>query len=92
MGGGSSLHTIMRITRRVEKINLNHRVDVPVDVHNNILYYFFEIDGYEYTDIKGLRVWKGYGACRCQNHRDLYSCNASGSSDDRKSLGFVSDG
>ena len=40
----------MRITRRAEKINLNHVVDVSVDVHKETLYFFFEIGGHEYSD------------------------------------------
>ena len=40
----------MRITRRAEKINLNQVVDVSVDVHKDILNFFFVIDGKEYTD------------------------------------------
>lgn len=40
----------MRITRRAEKINLNHVVDVSVDVHKETLCFFFEIDGHEYSD------------------------------------------
>ena len=35
----------MRITRRAEKINLNHVVDVSVDVHKETLCFFFEIGG-----------------------------------------------
>jgi len=40
----------MRITRKAEKINLNQVVDVSVDVHKDILNFFFVIDGKEYTD------------------------------------------
>ena len=40
----------MRITRRAEKINLNHVVDVSVDVHKETLCFFFEIGGHEYSD------------------------------------------
>lgn len=40
----------MRITRRAEKINLNHVVDVSVDVHKETLYFYFEIGGHEYSD------------------------------------------
>ncbi len=40
----------MRITRRAEKINLNQVVDVSVDVHKDVLNFFFVIDGKEYTD------------------------------------------
>ena len=40
----------MRITRRAEKINLNHVVDVSVDVHKETLCFFFEINGHEYSD------------------------------------------
>jgi len=40
----------MRITRRAEKINLNHVVDISVDVHKETLYFFFEIGGHEYSD------------------------------------------
>lgn len=40
----------MRITRRAEKINLNHVVDVAVDVHKETLFFFFEIEGHEYSD------------------------------------------
>lgn len=40
----------MRITRRAEKINLNQVVDVSVDVHKDILNFFFVIEGKEYTD------------------------------------------
>ena len=40
----------MRITRRAEKINLNHVVDVSTDVHKETLYFFFEIAGCEYSD------------------------------------------
>jgi transposase len=41
---------IMRITRRAEKINLNHVVDVSTDVHKATLYFYFEIGGHEYSD------------------------------------------
>ncbi len=40
----------MEITRTAEKINSNNVVDVSVDVHKNILNFFFEIDGWEYSD------------------------------------------
>jgi transposase len=40
----------MRITRRAEKINLNHVVDVSVDVHKETLYFFFAMNGHEYSD------------------------------------------
>lgn len=40
----------MRITRRAEKINLKHIVDVAVDVHKENLCFFFEIAGHEYSD------------------------------------------
>ena len=40
----------MKITRRAEKINLNQVVDVSVDVHKDILNFFFVIEGKEYTD------------------------------------------
>lgn len=40
----------MRITRRAEKINLNHVVDVSTDVHKETLCFFFEIAGHEYSD------------------------------------------
>ena len=40
----------MKITRRAKKINLNHVVDVAVDVHKDTLCFFFEIDGHEYSD------------------------------------------
>ncbi len=40
----------MKITRSAEKINLNHVVDVSVDVHKGTLHFFFEIGGREYSD------------------------------------------
>ena len=40
----------MKVTRRAEKINLNNVVDVSVDVHKDILYFFFVIGGHEYSD------------------------------------------
>ena len=40
----------MKITRTAQKINLNNVVDISVDVHKDILCFFFEIDGREYTD------------------------------------------
>lgn len=40
----------MRITRRAEKINLNHVVDVSTDAHKDTLCFFFEIQGHEYSD------------------------------------------
>ncbi len=40
----------MKITRTAEKINLNQVLDVSVDVHMDILNFFFEIEGKEYSD------------------------------------------
>ena len=40
----------MKIIRTAQKINLNNVVDISVDVHKDILCFFFEIDGHEYTD------------------------------------------
>lgn len=40
----------MKITRTAKKINLNNIVDIPVDVHKDILCFFFEIDGKEFSD------------------------------------------
>lgn len=40
----------MKITRKAQKLNLNNLVDISVDVHKDTLYFFFEIDGDEYTD------------------------------------------
>jgi len=40
----------MRITRRAEKINLNQVVDISVDVHKDLLHFYFVISGKEYTD------------------------------------------
>lgn len=40
----------MKITRTARKINLNNVVDISVDVHKDILNFFFEIDGREYSD------------------------------------------
>jgi len=41
----------MEITRNARKINLNHIVDVSVDVHRDNLCFFFEIDGTEFSDV-----------------------------------------
>ena len=41
---------IMKITRTAQKINLNNIVDISVDVHKDILCFFFEIDGKEFSD------------------------------------------
>lgn len=40
----------MKIKRTAQKINLNNVVDISVDVHKDILCFYFEIDGTEYTD------------------------------------------
>ena len=40
----------MKITRKAEIINLNHIVDVSVDVHKDNLCFFFEIKGSEFSD------------------------------------------
>lgn len=40
----------MKITRTAQKINLNQVVDVSVDVHKEILNFFFVIEGKEYSD------------------------------------------
>lgn len=40
----------MKITRTAQKINLNNIVDIAVDVHKDILCFFFEIDGKEFSD------------------------------------------
>lgn len=40
----------MKITRTAKKINLNNIVDIAVDVHKDILNFFFEIEGREYSD------------------------------------------
>ena len=41
----------MEITRNARKINLNHIVDVSMDVHRDNLCFFFEIDGMEFSDV-----------------------------------------
>jgi len=40
----------MKITRTAQKINLNNIVDIAVDVHKDILNFFFEIEGRDYSD------------------------------------------
>jgi len=40
----------MKIIQTAQKINLNNVVDIAVDVHKDILNFFFEINGREYTD------------------------------------------
>ena len=40
----------MRITRKAEKINLNQIIDVSVDVHKDILNFYFCVGGKEYSD------------------------------------------
>lgn len=40
----------MKITRRAEKINPNHIVDVSTDVHKETLCFFFAMGGREYSD------------------------------------------
>lgn len=40
----------MKITQRAEKINLNRVMDVSIDVHKDILNFFFEAGGKEYAD------------------------------------------
>ena len=40
----------MKITRVAEKINFNQIIDVSVDVHKDILNFFFEAEGKEYSD------------------------------------------
>ncbi len=40
----------MRITRRAEKINLNHVVDDSIDVPKERLYFYFEVAGHGYSD------------------------------------------
>ncbi len=40
----------MRITRRADKINLKHVIDVSTDVHKETLCFYFEINGHEYSD------------------------------------------
>jgi len=41
----------MKITRIAEKINLNQVMDISVDVHKDILNFFFTSAGKEYTDL-----------------------------------------
>ena len=71
----------MRITRRADKINLNHVVDVSVDVHKETLYFFFEIGGHEYSD-------------KCQNRtsvieKRLQRYHAIASEHNKKSLRII---
>ncbi len=40
----------MKITRKAEIINLNQVMDISVDVHKDILYFFFTTIGKEYSD------------------------------------------
>jgi transposase len=40
----------MKITRKAEKINLNQILDIAVDVHGEILNFFFACGGKEYSD------------------------------------------
>lgn len=46
----------MKITQTAQKINLNNVVDIAVDVHKDILCFFFEIDGKEFSDTCGNRT------------------------------------
>ena len=41
---------IMKITQTAQKIKLNQVLDISVDVHKDILNFFFETDGKEYSD------------------------------------------
>ena len=67
----------MRITRRAEKINLNHVVDISVDVHKETLCFYFEIGGHEnyFSSIScGLR--KLYtNAMMAINRKMLWNCS-----------------
>lgn len=40
----------MQITRMGEKIKLNNVMDVSTDVHKDVLNFYFEVEGYEYSD------------------------------------------
>ena len=40
----------MKITHIARKINLNNIIDISVDVHRDMLCFFFEIDGKEFAD------------------------------------------
>ena len=40
----------MKITRSAEKINLKHVLDINVDVHKEMLCFYFELAGAEYSD------------------------------------------
>jgi transposase len=46
----------MKITQRAEKINLNRVMDVSIDVHKDLLNFFFEAGGKEYADECGNRT------------------------------------
>ncbi len=46
----------MRITQTAQKINLHQVLDISVDVHKDILNFFFETDGKEYADECGNRT------------------------------------
>lgn len=47
---------ILKITRTAEKINLNQVMDIRVDVHKDILYFFFVANGKKYSDECGNRT------------------------------------
>ncbi len=40
----------MKITRAAEKINLKNILDISVDVHKEMLCFYFEVEGIEYSD------------------------------------------
>jgi hypothetical protein len=40
----------MKITQTAQKIKVNFAMDVSVDVHKDILNFFFETQGKEYVD------------------------------------------
>jgi len=40
----------MKITRTAEKINLKHVLDIAVDVHKEMLCFYFKVEGIEYSD------------------------------------------
>lgn len=71
----------MKITRTAEKINLKHVLDISVDVHKEMLCFYFEVDGAKYSD-------------ECRNRtsvieRKLRSYNEIGMEHGRKTLRII---
>jgi hypothetical protein len=53
----------MKISQKAQKIKLNQVMDISIDVHKDILNFFFEAGGKEYSDECGNRTELPHKKC-----------------------------